>query len=158
MPAGMAALSHGMAKCIYTRGCTGVRPAFAAIVFVSQLFDIIKAVQLLLWQAIAFSFFFLVLPLNDIMILSLLLTFSFVLVFAPLVLRFSSRVFPFRFVCCSHLPARLVYLVLVLRTTEISHFSYFLILFYYFIFRCVDRDLISIILFRLGLSSVRQPF
>ena len=95
MPAGMAALSHGMAKCIYTRGCTGVRPAFAAIVFVSQLFDIIKAVQLLLWQAIAFSFFFLVLPLNDIMILSLLLTFSFVLVFAPLVLRFSSRVFPF---------------------------------------------------------------
>jgi hypothetical protein len=56
MPAGMAALSHGMAKCIYTRGCTGVRPAFAAIVFVSQLFDIIKAVQLLLWQAIAFSF------------------------------------------------------------------------------------------------------
>ena len=101
MPAGMAALSHGMAKCIYTRGCTGVRPAFAAIVFVSQLFDIIKAVQLLLWQAIAFSFFFLVLPLNDIMILSLLLTFSFVLVFAPLVLRFSSRVFPFWFSCCS---------------------------------------------------------
>jgi len=119
MPAGMAALSHGMAKCIYTRGCTGVRPAFAAIVFVSQLFD--------------------------------------VLVFAPLVLRFSSRVFPFRFVCCSHLPARLVYLVLVLCTTEISHFSYFLNLFYYFIFRCVDCDLISIILFRSGLSSGRQP-
>ena len=56
VPAGAAALIHGMAKCIYTRGCTGVRPAFAAIVFVSQLFDIIKAVQLLLWQAIAFSF------------------------------------------------------------------------------------------------------
>ena len=118
MPAGMAALSHGMAKCIYTRGCTGVRPAFAAIVFVSQLFDIIKAVQLLLWQAIAFPFLFLVLPLNDIMILSLLLTFSFVLVFAPLVLRFSSRVFPFSFSCCSHSPARLAYLVLVLRSTE----------------------------------------
>ena len=37
MPAGAAALIHGMAKCIYTRGCTGVRLAFAAIVFVFQL-------------------------------------------------------------------------------------------------------------------------
>ena len=37
-------------------------------------------------------------------------------------------------------------------------FFLFLILFYYFIFRCVDCDLISIILFRSGLSSGRQPF
>jgi hypothetical protein len=45
-----------MAKCIYTRGCTGVRLAFVAIVFCFSAFDIIKAVQLLLWQAITFLF------------------------------------------------------------------------------------------------------
>ena len=56
VPAGAAALIHGMAKCIYTRGCTGVRLAFVAIVFVFQLLIFIKAVQLLLWQAIAFLF------------------------------------------------------------------------------------------------------
>ena len=37
VPAGAAALIHGMPKCIYTRGCTGVRLAIVAIVFVFQL-------------------------------------------------------------------------------------------------------------------------
>ena len=88
MPVGAAAFIHGMAKCIYTRGCTGVRLAFVAIVFCFSAFDIIKAVQLLLWQAIAFLFLF-VSPHIDIIIAAYL----FLVVFAPLVLRFSSRVF-----------------------------------------------------------------
>jgi hypothetical protein len=107
MPAGMAALSHGMAKCIYTRGCTGVRPAFAAIVFVSQLFDIIKAVQLLLWQAIAFPFPFLVLPLNDIIIAAHLFLCFGLCAFGPSVLKQSVSFFVFLlqpFACTTRVP------------------------------------------------------
>jgi hypothetical protein len=102
-----------MAKCIYTRGCTGVRLAFVAIVFVFQLLIFIKAVQLLLWQAIAFLFPFLfVSPHIDIIIAAYL----FLVVFAPLVLRFSSRVFlslfPVSAICLHDSRTRYKYYVL----------------------------------------------
>ena len=84
--------------------------------FCFSAFDIVKAVQLLLWQAITFLFLFLS-SLFRSMIFSLPLTSG---VFAPLVLRFSSRVFSFRFsfFFFGHLPTRLAYGILVLRTTN----------------------------------------
>ena len=89
MPAGAAALIHGMAKCIYTRGCTGVRLAFAAIVFVFQLLILSKLFNFCFGKQSLFFFFFFVSPHIDIIIAAYL----FLVVFAPLVLRFSSRVF-----------------------------------------------------------------
>ena len=89
VPAGAAALIHGMAKCIYTRGCTGVRLAFAAIVFVFQLLISSKLFNFCFGKQSLFFFFFFVSPHIDIIIAAYL----FLVVFAPLVLRFSSRVF-----------------------------------------------------------------
>ena len=90
VPAGAAALIHGMAKCIYTRGCTGVRLAFVAIVFVFQLLISSKLFNFCFGKQSLFFFFFLfVSPHIDIIIAAYL----FLVVFAPLVLRFSSRVF-----------------------------------------------------------------
>ena len=72
VPAGAAALIHGMAKCIYTRGCTGVRLAFAAIVFVFQLLISSKLFNFCFGKQSLF--FFLSSLFRRILILSLLLT------------------------------------------------------------------------------------
>jgi hypothetical protein len=108
VPAGAAALIHGMAKCIYTCGCTGVRLAFVVIVFVFQLLISSKLFNFCFGkQSRFFVSFFLVLPLNDIIIAAHLFLCFGLCAFGPSVLKQSVSFFVFLlqpFACTTRVP------------------------------------------------------